>query len=133
IGRSLREIGEFGQDHGVQIRLEVHGSGTSELPYIKTMMDVADHKNVGVCWNSNATDLAGEGFDSNFNLVKDKIFSCHVNDLFNERYPYRRLLTRLNETGFQGYCLAELPYTSPDPVTVLKYFRALWLAYQNLL
>lgn len=133
IGRSLREIGEFGQDYGIQIRLEVHGGGTSEVPHIKTIMDVADHKNVGVCWNSNATDLAGEGFDSNFNLVKDKIFSCHVNDLFNERYPYRRLLTRLNETGFQGYCLAELPYTSPDPVTVLKYFRALWLAYQNLL
>ncbi|MFB3785009.1 MAG: sugar phosphate isomerase/epimerase family protein [bacterium] len=133
IGKSLREIGEFGQDYGIQIRLEVHGNRTSELPHIKTMMDVADHKNVGVCWNSNATDLAGEDFDSNFNLVKDKIFSCHVNDLFNERYPYRRLLTRLNEIGFQGYCLAELPHTSPDPVMVLKYFRALWLAYQNLL
>lgn len=133
IGQSLREIGAFGQDYGIQIRLEVHGRGTSELPHIKTIMDVADHPNVGVCWNSNATDLAGEGFDYNFNLVKDKIFVCHMNDLFNDRYPYRRLLTRLNEIGFEGYCLAELPHTSPDPVIVLNYFRALWLAYQNLL
>jgi hypothetical protein len=42
------------------------------------------------------------------------------------------LLTRLNETGFNGYCLAEIP-ESKDPIRVMKYFRSLWLAYQNLL
>jgi len=31
-----------------------------------------------------------------------------------------------------GYCLAEIS-ESKDPVRVLKYFRSLWLAYQNLL
>src|SRR5262245_27552358 len=56
IGKALREIGQFGDSHGVQIRLEVHGSGTSLLPNIKTIMEVADHPNVGVCWNSNETD-----------------------------------------------------------------------------
>src|SRR3989454_7349745 len=34
IGKSLRELGEFGDGHGVQIRLEVHGSETSLLPNI---------------------------------------------------------------------------------------------------
>src|SRR5207249_6499288 len=53
IGRSLRELGEFAAGYGVQIRLEVHGKETSYVPNIKTIMDVADHKNVGVCWNSN--------------------------------------------------------------------------------
>ena len=52
IGKSLREIGEFGAQHGVQIRLEVHGRDTSLLPNIRTMLDVADHKNVGITWNS---------------------------------------------------------------------------------
>ena len=132
IGRSLREVGEFAKDHGQQIRLEVHGSETSLLPNIKTIMDVAAHKNVGVCWNSNQTDLDGEGFDSNFNLVKDKIFSVHMRDLFLDEYPFRRLLTRLNEIRFSGFCLAEIP-ESKDPVRVMKYFRALWLAYQDLL
>src|SRR5688572_19167223 len=51
IGKSLRELGEFGDSHGVQIRLEVHGSGTALLPNIKTIMDVASHRNAGVCWN----------------------------------------------------------------------------------
>jgi len=132
IGRSLRELGAFGSGHGVAIRLEVHGSGTSLLPNIKTMMDVADHKNVGVCWNSNQSDFEGEEFDHNFDLVKDKIISVHMRDLFLEDYPFRKLLTRLNEIKFTGFCLAEMP-SSTDPVRVMKYYRALWLSYQGLL
>ena len=132
IGKSLREIGEFGDSHGVQIRLEVHGSGTSLLPNIKRMMDIANHRNMGVCWNSNPTDLEGEGFDFNFDLVKDKIFTVHLRDLYIDDYPFRRLFKRLNEIGFGGYCLAEIP-DSKDPVRVMKYFRSLFLAYQDLL
>jgi sugar phosphate isomerase/epimerase len=132
IGRALRTLGEFGDQYGIQIRLEVHGAATSLLPNIKTIMDVANHNNVGVCWNSNQSDLDGDGFDHNFNLVKDKIFSVHMRDLFLEEYPFRRLLTRLNEIGFRGFCLAEIP-ESTDPVRVMKYFRALWLAYQGCL
>ncbi len=132
IGKSLGELGEFGEGHGVQIRLEVHGPETSLLPNIKTIMDAADQRNVGVCWNSNQTDLGGEGFDHNFSLVKDKIFTVHMRDLYLDEYPFRKLLTRLNEIGFGGFCLAEIP-ESNDPVRVMKYFRGLFLAYQNLL
>ncbi len=131
IGRALHELGQFAADHGQVIRLEVHGAGTSLVPNIKKIIDTADHKNVGVCWNSNQTDLDGDGFDANFNLVKDKIFSVHMRDLYLEEYPFRKLLTRLNETGFSGYCLAEIP-SSTDPLRVMRYFRGLWLAYQNL-
>ena len=74
IGTSLREIGEFAAGHGVQIRLEIHGKETSLVPNAKTIMDVADRKNVGVCWNSNQTDLDGQGFEYNFNLVKSQNF-----------------------------------------------------------
>ena len=132
IGRSLREVGEFAAGHGVQIRLEVHGKETSLLPNIKTIMDVADQKQVGVCWNSNQTDLEGQGFDYNFKLVKAKIFTVHMRDLYLDEYPFRKLLAGLNQSGFTGYCLAEIS-ESPDPVRVLKYFRSLWLAYQDLL
>jgi sugar phosphate isomerase/epimerase len=132
IGRALRELGEFADGFGVQVRLEVHGSGTSLLPHIKKIIDIADHRSVGVCWNSNDTDLAGQGFDHNFDLVKDKIFVVHMRDLYLEDYPFRRLFSRLKETGFNGYCLAEVPATS-DPIRMMKYYRALWLAYQDLL
>ena len=132
IGRALRELGDFAEGFGVQIRLEVHGTGTSLLPNIRKIIDAADHKNVGVCWNSNDTDLAGEGFDRNFDLVKDKIFTVHMRDLYLEDYPFRSLFARLKETGFSGYCLAEVAETS-DPVRMMKYYRAMWLAYQDLL
>lgn len=132
IGQALRELGEFGDSHGIVIRLEVHGTETSLLPNIRAILDAAAHRNVGVCWNSNQTDLAGDGFDRNFDLVKDRIFSVHLRDLFLEEYPFRRLFARLNETGFTGFCLAEVP-PSTDPVRVMRYFRALWLAYQGLL
>jgi sugar phosphate isomerase/epimerase len=132
IGRALRDLGQHADGFGIQIRLEVHGTATSLLPNIKRIMDVADHKNVGVCWNSNDTDLAGDGFDKNFDMVKNKIFSVHMRDLFLEDYPFRKLFARLNETGFAGYCLAEIP-ESTDPIRVMKYYRGLWLAYQDLL
>lgn len=132
IGRSLRELGEFGQGHGVAIRLEVHGGGTSLVPNIKKIMDAASHRNVGITWNSNQSDLEGKGFDSNFDLVKDKIICVHMRDLYLEEYPFRKLMTRLNEIGFEGFCLAEIPQSN-DPLRVMKYYRALWLAYQDLL
>lgn len=131
IGRALLELGAFAQDLGQTIRLEVHGGGTSQLPHIRTIMDHARHPNVGVCWNSNQTDLEGAGFDANFDLVKDRIVSVHLRDLFLEEYPWRRLFARLVESGFRGYTLAEIP-ESPDGVRVMKYFRGLWLAHQGL-
>lgn len=132
IGLSLRELGRFAADHGQQIRLEVHGNGTSELPRIRKIIDIADQPQVGVCWNSNPTDLAGDGFDANFDLVKDRIVLVHMRDLFIEDYPFRRLLARLQRTGYGGFTLLEIP-ESRDPVRVMKYARGLWLAYQGLL
>ncbi len=132
IGRSLNELGKFGAEHGVVIRLEVHGSQTSLVPNIKAIMDVADHKNVGVCWNSNNTDLDGEGFEANFNMLKNRIFSVHMRDIYLEDYPWRKLFASLNDINFTGYCLAEIG-PSNDPVRLMRYFRALWLAYQNLM
>ncbi len=132
IGRSLRELGRFAADHGQQIRLEVHGPGTSLVPHIGTIMDVADHPAVGVCWNSNQTDLEGSGFDNNFERLRAKIFSVHMRDLYLEEYPFRTLLNRLVASGFHGYTMAEIP-ESADPVRVMRYFRGLWLAYQGLL
>ena len=132
IGRALRELGTFGEQYGIVIRLEVHGAGTSLLPNIRAILDAADHPGVGVCWNSNDTDLDGDGFDKNFDLVKHKIFSVHLRDLFLEDYPFRKLFRRRNDIQFSGFCLAEIS-PSPDPVRVMKYFRSLWLAYQDLL
>lgn len=131
IGKALAECGAAAQDAGVTIQLEVHGPGTSRLPNIRKIMDYAgNHPGVRVCWNSNPTDLLDGGFDANFALVKDQIGQVHMRDLFEE-YPSRRLIQALAAMKFDGYCFAEIP-ESADPVRVLKYFRAVFLAHQDL-
>jgi len=132
IGRSLAECGAFAREHGVKIQLEVHGQGTSRLPRIRRILDYGGNDpGVKVCWNSNPEDLLDGGFDANFRLVRDQIGQVHMRDLFVEEYPWRSLLGALTAMKFDGYCFAEIP-ESADPVRVLKYFRALFRAYQNL-
>ena len=129
IGLALRECGEFAKNYGVQIRLEVHGGGASHVPYIRKIMDIADHDNVFVCWNSNLTDVDSKGsVKSNFNLVKDKIRLVHINELYREDYPWRELFTLLKNAGYEGFCLAEIP-ESPEPERLMRYYRALFKAY----
>lgn len=134
IGLSLREVGEFAADYGVQIRVEVHGGGTSHPPYVRQMIDIADHDNVFVCWNSNRTDLDETGaIDRHFNMLKDKIALVHINELYND-YPWRVLFKGLREIGYQGFTLAELPRELPDvdsSIWFMKYYKALWLELQR--
>ena len=132
IGKALAECGASAQDNGVKIQLEVHGQTTSRLPRIRKILDYGgNHPGVRVCWNSNQTDLLDGGFDANFRLVRDQIGQVHMRDLFLEEYPWRQLFSGLTAIDFDGYCFAEIP-ESADPVRVLKYFRGLFRAYQNL-
>ena len=127
IGNSLRECGEFARNLGVQIRLEVHGRQTSHLPHIRTIMEIADHDNVSVCWNSNPGEVVDGSVKSNFDLVKDWIRLVHINELHRREYPWRELFSLLKDAKYDGYCLAEIP-GSPDPERVMNYYRALWTA-----
>lgn len=125
IGLSLRECGVFAKNLGVQIRLEVHGRATSHLPHIRTIMEVADHDNVFVCWNSNPGEVSNGSVKSNFDLVKDWIQLVHINELHRREYPWAELFMLLKSCGYDGYCLAEIPGSS-DPECVMNYYRALW-------
>lgn len=129
IGRSLAECAEFGADHGIEIRLEVHGRDTAHVPRIRKIMDYAAHPNAKVCWNTNPQDLDEPGFEKNFDSVAGKISLVHMRDLYIEDYPWRSLFERLRSISYTGYCLAEIG-ESADPVRVMRYYRALFEALQ---
>jgi sugar phosphate isomerase/epimerase len=129
IGQALHEVGEDATGFGVEIRVEVHGGVTSEVPNFAKIMKYANHPNVYACWNSNPTDVVDGSVRANFELLGPKIHEVHIHDLFDEKYPYRELFALLAAQGYDGYTLAEMP-ESTDPDRVLRYYRALWLAYQ---
>lgn len=114
IGNSLRELAKYAADFGQQIRLEVHGEQTQELPNIKKIMDYANHPNARICWNCNKQDLNGNGFEYNFNLVKNRFGdTIHVRELDRTDYPYKELITNLGKMNYKGWVLLEC-HTNPD-------------------
>jgi sugar phosphate isomerase/epimerase len=129
IGAALHEVGEDAAGFGVEIRVEVHGGITQEVPNFARIMKYADHPNVYACWNSNPTDVVNGSVRENFDLLGPKIHEVHLRDLTEEKYPWRELFALLDAQNYDGYTLAEIPESS-DPERVLRYFRALWLAYQ---
>jgi len=119
IGRSLNTVGKFAGDLGQEIRLEVHGS-CCELPTIKAIMDIADNPNVGVCWNCNRADTAGEGLEHNFDLVKDRFgATAHVRELNVGEYPYQDLIGLFAEMDYDGWILLECRTNPEDRVAAL--------------
>jgi sugar phosphate isomerase/epimerase len=126
IGKALNELGEFAEGYGQQVRLEVHGQ-CAELPTIKAILEVADHRNVYVCWNSNATDLAGEGLEHNFKLVRDRFGdTLHVHQLDDPKYPFADLFKLLVNSEYTGWALLEASGDPPDRVAALKRQRELF-------
>jgi sugar phosphate isomerase/epimerase len=120
IGKSLNELGKFAADYGQEIRVEAHGRRTSELQIMKKIFDVADHPNVGVCWNSNDVDLAGQGLEYNFNLVKDRFGdTVHVRELNIGDYPYRQLMNLFVKMNYKGWILLEARTKPEDRVKAL--------------
>lgn len=126
IAAALRECGKFAADYGQEIRLEVHGRGTSEPSVVKDIMGIADHPHVGVCWNSNPTDVMEGSVRHSFELLKGRLSSVtHINNLYDPAYPYRELFALLRAENYGGWCLSESPETS-DPIRLMHYYKALW-------
>lgn len=120
IGQSLLTLGKYARDLGQRIRLEVHGQETQELPNIKAIMDIADHPNVKVCWNSNDEDLNGGGLEYNFNLVKDRLGdTTHVRELNVGSYPYQDLMNLFVKANYKGWILLECRTEPSDIVAAL--------------
>ena len=99
------------------------------MPHIRRIMDVADHDNVYVCWNSNMTDIVDGSVKESFDLVQHKLGgTIHITELCNTAYPWEELFGLLKGIGYSGYCCAEIP-GSADPERVMNYYRALFNAY----
>lgn len=128
IGLAIRECARAAAELGVTIRVEVHGHETKEPHRIRTIIDHADHENAFLCWNSNPDEVVDGSIDKAYALLRHKIGLVHITELYTS-YPWRDLFAKLHRDSYTGYALAEIP-ASPDGERILRYYRALWEAYQ---
>jgi hypothetical protein len=126
IAEALNVVGIFAADYGQEIRLEAHGSA-GELPTIRAIMDQVDQLNVRVKLNSDKRDTKGEGFEYNFNLVKDLLGeTLHLHNLKDTEFPYRFQMNLLVKMGWSGWQLLEVSDKVPDRVQALIEQRQIW-------
>jgi sugar phosphate isomerase/epimerase len=132
IGKALIPCGQAAADANLEIWVEVHGSGTAHPPYIKKIMEHCGHPQVGLTWNSNASDIKDGSVAEHFKLLRPWIRSCHINEIYKDtlgRYPYRELFRLFRETGYDRVTLIEVGKGMPDVASseeVLRYYKALW-------
>jgi sugar phosphate isomerase/epimerase len=124
IAAALRELGDYGQGKGIEIWMEVHGPETQAPPVSAAIMRATGHDNVGVCWNSNPTDVVNGSVKQSFELLKKYIRNCHLVEL-SSGYPYRELFTLLEQNSYERYTLCEA-LESKEPERYLRNYRALW-------
>ena len=96
---------------------------------MKKILDYSNSEHVYINWNCMASDTEGEGLEKNFNMVKDRIRGVHMHE-FHSEYPYRAFLKLLRESGYKGYCNAEIN-ASCEPIRLMHYYRTLFFAFQN--
>jgi len=120
IGKSLNVVGKFAAGYKQEIRVEVHGSGTSDLPVVKKIFNWVTAPNVGVCWNCNDQDLKGQGLEYNFDLVKKRFATTvHVRELNVGSYPYQQLMNLFVNMDYKGWILLECRTKQKDRVKAL--------------
>jgi hypothetical protein len=126
ISSSLNIVGAFAADYGQQIRLEAHGSA-GELRTLKAIMDHVVQPNVRVKLNSDKKDTKGEGFEHNFNLVKDFLGdTLHLHNLKDAGFPYQLQMDLLVKMGWNGWQLLEVSDKVPDRIQALIEQRQIW-------
>jgi sugar phosphate isomerase/epimerase len=132
IGKSLIPCGKAAADAGVEIFVEVHGTGTSKPANMKTIMEHCGHPKVGLTWNSNREDIKDGSVAESFKMLWQWIRSCHINELHKDLtgvYPYRELFRLFRVNGYDRVTLCEVGRGMPDLASgeeLLRYYKALW-------
>ena len=126
ISNSMNILGAFAGDYGQEVRLEAHGN-IGELPTLRAIMDRVDQPSVRVKLNSSTRDAAGNGFEHNFNLVKDLLAdTLHLHNLKESEFPYQLQMDLLVKMGWKGWQLLEVSDKVPDRVQALIEQRRIW-------
>jgi len=127
VGEAVRECALFAKDLGVDLRFEMHGD-FNHWEYAVKVVEEAGDGNVSLIYNSDNRDVINGSAAETIGHVIKYVKHIHMHELVDPHYPYKEMLRIFKEAGYRGYCVAEIQ-ESPDPLRVLRYYKALWEAY----
>lgn len=131
IAKAVNELGAFAADLGRRADLEAHGPA-GELSTMKAVMERVTAKAVGVRLNCDKRDTSPPGFESNFNLVKDRLArTVHLHNLKGTGFPYQDLFRLLVKAGWEGWTLLENTEKEPDLVAAMTEQRKIWETFME--
>ena len=129
VGESLRACGEYAEDKGVDVLLEMHGQ-FYYWEYCLGAVQVAGHPNVAINYNCDLRDLVDGSVAYTYGQVVDQVRHVHLHDLENPAFPYTELFGLLKASGYDGFCSLEEGYREGGEAKVIAVyaalFRALW-------
>ena len=112
---SLRELGDFAKNSGVNVLLESHGKVIKSAMLLHIMQE-ANHQNIGLVWDFfNMWSVTKEAPAEMYHLLKKYIFHTHIKDAIitdkGETYtllgegnsPVKEALHALKTGGYAGY------------------------------
>ncbi len=124
--KALNVVGAYAADCGQQVRLECHGTA-GDLPSIRAIMDQVTQRSVRVKLNSEPRNTLGQGFEHNFNLVKDFLGNTlHAHNFKDDKFPNQLQINLLAKMGWTGWVLMEASMKVPDRVAALAEQRELF-------
>lgn len=122
IGKSLRGLGPYAEDHGIKVLLETHGDFYA-APDVKDAMEIADHPHVGVLWDTHHPyRFGGDTGEETVRLLGPRIVHTHFKDSVPDpthergyRYvhfgegdaPQENFLKLLKGIGYDGFLTFE--------------------------
>ena len=129
VGECLAELGEFGEELGIEVNLEMHGQ-FNWWRYALRAVEWAAHDNVGIVYNCDPRDVTGGSIRPVLDAVMPYVRHVHMHELSDTRYPYDEFLPLIDSYGYDGYLSAEIE-GSDQPERIMGYYSALYQAYLN--
>jgi sugar phosphate isomerase/epimerase len=129
IAMCLQTLADYAQPKGVEIWVEIHGEGTADPKMMARMMEAAKRRNVGVCWNTNDTDVTNGSVKPVFDALLPWLKNVHMRDL-TDQYPWHEFFRLIHASGYNRYMLCEAQ-GNPQSERFLKWYKALWTEYNR--
>jgi sugar phosphate isomerase/epimerase len=125
VGEALRMCGEYAQDKGVDVLLEMHGE-FYYWEYALGAVRAADHPNVAINYNCDMRDLVDGSVAFTLGQVKDYLRHVHLHELEDPRFPYKELFRILREMGYSGFLSLEEDHREGGEKRVIALYAALY-------